>query len=66
MIDDKYLNEVCKMGQGADCCAYLIVGPKGIECAKGTEFEAEILGRIERMIAKSDNCKGYHLREVVV
>lgn len=51
MIDDKHLNEVCKMGQLADCCAYLMVGPEGIQCAKGTAFEAHIQGRIDKMVA---------------
>ena len=59
MIDDKYLNEICKMGQGKDCCAYLIVAPAGIKCAKGTEFESMIRGRIHKMVAQSDNCEGW-------
>ena len=58
MIDDKHLSEVCKMGQGSDCCAFLIVGSKGIECAKGTEFEEVIRGRMAKMVAQSDNCGG--------
>ena len=59
MIDDKYLNEVCKIGQGKDCCAFLIAAPEGIACAKGTEFEEQICGRIDKMVAQGDNCEGW-------
>ena len=59
MIDQKHLDEICKMGLGADCCAFLIVGPGGLNCAKGTEFEEAIRGRVHRMVAKGDNCDGY-------
>jgi hypothetical protein len=62
-IDGRHLREVCRMGQGKDCCAFIIVGRKGIQCAKGTEFEAEIRARVHKMVARGDNCNGYGSEE---
>jgi hypothetical protein len=29
-----HVTEVCKIGQGADCCKYLVMGTKGFECMR--------------------------------
>ena len=39
---------ICKLGQGAECCAFLVCGPKGFECirmsypANGSIFKVKI------------------------
>ena len=52
--------DVCKIGQGNDCCRYLIVGGKGFECAKLTTIKATIDARVaaNTFTAKADNCEG--------
>ena len=50
--------DVCKMGQGADCCRYLICSGNGFECAKTTSLKDAIDTRMNQMNAKSDNCGG--------
>ena len=57
-MDDKILKDICKMGQGADCCRYITVGPDGFECAKGTTLQATLDQRVGIMVAKGDNCDG--------
>jgi len=49
---------VCKIGQGNDCCRYLVAGPKGFECAKITPMKATIDARVHSFTAKADNCEG--------
>ena len=55
--------ELCKMGQGADCCVWLAVGPKGFECLyhnrRGITLTGETLeGRWQagKTVAKRDGC----------
>lgn len=62
-IPDDTLKEVCKMGQRADTCRYIIVGEHGIVCAKHTKWQALIDGRVDQMVAKGDNCEGILLEE---
>lgn len=50
--------DVCKMGQGVDCCRYLICGGNGFECTKTTSLKDIIDTRVNQMNAKSDNCGG--------
>ena len=38
---------ICKMGKGEQCCAYIIAGPDGLECAKGTGFQGTIDERLK-------------------
>jgi len=30
----EHVGKVCRIGQGHECCRYLMMGPKGFECAK--------------------------------
>lgn len=55
-----YLKNVCKIGQGADCCRYIVAGVGGITCAKLTEMKVVIDRRVEegRFTAQGDNCEG--------
>lgn len=34
VLEDKEPEEICKLGQGPECCAFLVVGPDGFECCK--------------------------------
>jgi len=56
-IDMNYAVVTCKIGQGADCCKYLIGGAKGLECAKLGVFRSTIDARTD-MTSKGDNCEG--------
>lgn len=51
------VKEVCKIGQGADCCKYLMMGTIGFECGKLGVFRKYIDERTD-MSAKGDNCDG--------
>ena len=51
--------EQCKIGQGADCCRYLVVGANGFECMKTTiSGKAFMDKQVDRMTAKGNNCEG--------
>jgi len=61
-IPDDHLKAVCKMGEGAACCRFVVAGAEGIECAKHQE---EIAAEINRRVAagaftaQGDNCPGF-------
>jgi hypothetical protein len=58
-ISDDHVRNVCRIGQGAACCAFLTMG-NGFECAKGTSVEPTIRARLfaGTIGAKGDNCDG--------
>ena len=61
VIPLKHLDNVCKMGQGADTCRYIVADGSGICCAKHDELLVEqISRRIEynAFVARGDNCEG--------
>lgn len=53
----EHLAEVCKLGQGAETCRYLVMAA-GFECAKLSSLRPTIDARAEMMSAKGDNCEG--------
>ena len=61
-IESDKLQNVCKIGCGAETCAYITVAPgKGFTCAKADPYlEAQIRSRLQAgtMQAKGDNCSG--------
>ena len=59
LTEEQYKN-VCKIGQGHDCCRYVVAGAKGIECAKHSSLKALLDERVakESMVARGDNCEG--------
>lgn len=62
IIPRDHADSVCKMGEGADCCRYLMVGSGGLECAKDPAnhgFRKILDRRKDSMVAKGDNCDGY-------
>ncbi|OGM08871.1 hypothetical protein A2Z67_02580 [Candidatus Woesebacteria bacterium RBG_13_36_22] len=61
-----HIKNICKIGQGYDCCRYLIVGPNGFECAKNTSLSVLLDSRVENktITARGDNCKGRTIEEL--
>ena len=64
-IDDKakaHINSVCKMGQGASCCKYLVMGTKGFECMKTDPKNKKVIDdnwATTPHVAQGDNCEGF-------
>ena len=64
----KQVQDVCKIGQGADCCRYLVMGPKGFEC---TKHDAKVKEELDRKVemgmftSKGDNCDGFSEEESI-
>ncbi len=58
----EHVGKVCRIGQGHECCRYLMMGTKGFECAKVAEIGVKALldQRVaeETMTARGDNCDG--------
>lgn len=54
----KHIKDVCKIGQGSECCKYLLMGSKGFECGKITS--KELIDRVwnSSKTAQGDNCEG--------
>ena len=63
-ITQEYLKETCKMGQGNDCCRYIIVHPEdGFVCGKEEPDIKSVLDeRVDNlsMTARGDNCEGWN------
>ena len=38
--------QICGVGKGAKCCAYVVMGGSGFECAKYTSLEGTINRRL--------------------
>ncbi len=55
---NNHIKEVCKIGQGKNCCKYVGCGSKGFECLKLEESIKSIIDKRDNMVAKSDNCEG--------
>ena len=64
LLDKEEAINICKLGQGADCCIWLVVGDKGFEClyfsrAEGRNLEGETLEQrwlAGKTVAKRDGC----------
>lgn len=59
-MDMDFVKGTCKIGQGAECCRYLVCGAKGFECVKHTEMRTYLDNRVatQTMNARGDNCEG--------
>lgn len=54
-----YVKEVCKIGQGNDCCRYTLMGSQGWQCGKiDPVMKAQLDDRVILMVANGDNCEG--------
>lgn len=60
VITPERAKNICKMGQGHECCSFLTFGAGGFCCAKGSSVEPIILKRRNEktMTAMGDNCPG--------
>ena len=60
VISKENLNKICKIGQQAKCCRYIVAGEDGITCAKHTSFKYQIDARVAAgsFTAQADNCEG--------
>lgn len=58
IIPKETLKNVCKIGQGKDCCRYITCGPNGFECEKHTSLKKTLDNSVSHMVAKGDNCEG--------
>jgi hypothetical protein len=59
-IPESHLKEVCKIGQGNECCRYITVGHMGIQCAKHTGLRRVLDAKVKagEILAIADNCEG--------
>lgn len=59
-MNDEKVKNVCKVGQGQDCCRYLAVGGDGFECLKNTSIAKLLDYRVKTgtINARGDNCDG--------
>jgi len=60
-VTTDYAKAVCKIGQGAACCRYLVMSKNGWSCEKNNpEGAAMINARVaaDRFISRGDNCEG--------
>ena len=49
ILEGKEPQEICRLGQGEKCCAFLVCGSKGFECIrKSPSISAEIFSRLEK------------------
>lgn len=61
LIPSKMLKEVCKIGQGAECCRFIVVSDEGLMCAKNKTVSHDVLNNLVNegiMTAQGDNCEG--------
>jgi hypothetical protein len=58
--DPEHVKDVCKIGQGPECCRYLLMDGGGALCGKGTPTAAVIDQRVLAGTYGSvgDNCEG--------
>ena len=66
-MDMEQVQLVCRIGQEAECCRYLVMGTKGFECMKTNPLNKAVIDEAwdDSKSAQGDNCKGYkHLRFV--
>ena len=54
------VKNICKIGQGHDCCRYLTMGPEGFCCEKKGSLKKLLDERVElkTINARGDNCEG--------
>ncbi len=62
-VSDEDAKNICKIGQGADCCIWLVMGTKGYECLYHEKHAMPLTGYslYERWqkgltVAKRDSC----------
>ena len=63
---NEHIKNVCKIGQGHECCRYLVMGGRGFECVKHTALATTLDLRVETetIVARGDNCDGKTIKEL--
>jgi len=64
---NEQIKTVCKIGQGHDCCRYLVMSPEGFECGKLEMPVKKVLdSRVQAgtITARGDNCDGKTIGEL--
>ena len=57
LLSKEHAIEICKIGQGADCCSWLICGSSGFECSILEQHPTIVKRRaINDMVAMRDGC----------
>ena len=41
-------SEICRLGQGKKCCAFLVAGASGFECVRLSNLNSTIFERLEK------------------
>lgn len=57
----EHVQNVCRIGQGAFCCKYLVAGSMGFECMKSSLGNKAIIDRAwakDEHVSQGDNCEG--------
>ena len=57
----EHIQNVCKIGQGAECCKYLLAGQEGFICGKITEGWKAVVDdnwAKNAHVSQGDNCEG--------
>lgn len=49
-----HIKNVCKIGQGHACCRYLLMGPKGWECAKFLPQDKNVQTLADKLAGKTE------------
>jgi hypothetical protein len=60
----EHVSKVCKIGQGASCCKYLVMG-KAWECMRVDPANKKVIDdnwAIHPHVSQGDNCKGYGVK----
>jgi len=58
---NEHIKNVCRIGQGAACCRYLVAGLLGLECMKDDPADKKVVDdswATTEHIAQGDNCEG--------
>lgn len=58
-----YQKNICQIGNGHQCCKYLVLGSKGFECMRDDPANKKVIDSawlITKHVAQGDNCKGYN------
>lgn len=65
-VFDEKLRSTCKIGQGNECCRYLVCGAEGFECMKNTAIAKILDKRVESktMVAQGDSCIGDNMPDI--
>jgi len=65
-MDFDKVKDICRIGQGEECCRYLVCGSDGFECGKLNHSIKAAIDKRNDMVAKADNCSCPHDGEPII